>query len=420
MENFIDQFAFIKILKGRGESGLFYDGMQNNYNLEKGSDYEKYMVGASWEECPCETINQLPIGTMFIGVTKSDSAAREYIVIGKDQQGNGIWYPINGPESAEPVVQIWQYDADKKDFVKLFRSELSVIGMKIKELCEPNKFYASTDINGYLAPVFGVYNQPDDDDWSDDDDEDDELREEDKEVLRALSDITNDDDEDDDDDTDFDQTDCIFTVIKTGEKTVAMTIANGIGLDDEVEEVHHLLHHALEDLEHIKHRIEVLRNEMEEKQDISEQFTAVYEQFVEDSKGINIESGIQTVDAQVVDDEVPDLNVPVQPVEDAEEPAEEVETIESKAPEMTEEEKKINRELADATGIPESDTSVKIIKLPKNSEDFEIKETAITRAFKEKIDTEIPKADTDGEPEDVKPADYNEATTKPNQDFGDW
>ena len=466
MENFINQFAFIKVLKGHGESGLFYEGMQNNYNLEKGSDYEKYILGASWVEMKPEAINALPTGSLFIGVTKSESAAREYIVIGKDSTGNSIWYPINGPDSAEPVVAIWEFDPVAKAFNKLFKSEIAAIAIKIKELCKPGKFYISTDVNGYLVPAFGVHNQPSDDDWADDDDDDEELREEDKEVLRALSDITSDDDDEDDDD--FDQTDCIFTILNINGKMIAMTVAHGISLDDEIEETHHLLHHAMDDLESLKKRVEVLRKDLDEVDEMNTQFTEVYGKFLEDSKNINIDTGIATVNnlAPVNDDEVDEIPQPkaveevdpepvevedlekIQPViedpDDAvdevpqpateEEVAETVETIgeiakQSKPVEMTEAEAALNKELAEATGIPESETRVEI-RLPKNSDDFVVKETAITRAYQEKmaaeeddaVDVIDVKSDTDGDDPDAKPANYSDADTKPksNQDFGDW
>ena len=90
---------------------------------------------------------------------------------------------------------------------------------------------------------------------------------------------------------------------------------------------------------------------------------------------------------------------------------------------MTEDEAKINKQLAEAMGLPESETSVKI-KLPKNSDDFEVKETPITRAYKEQMkQAEAQKADSDGEENlDIKPANYDDSSTdqKPNQDFGDW
>ena len=447
MENFVNQFAFIKVLKGRGEAGLFYEGMQNNYNLEKGSDYEKYIVGASWVEMEPKTINELPIGSLFIGVTKSESAAREYIVIGKDKSGSSIWYPINGPESAEPVVVIWEFNPDTKSFDGVFKSEISSMPIKIKELCKPGRFYLSTDVNGYLIPAFGVYNQPDDDDWSDDDDDDDdeELREEDKEVLKALSDITSDEDDDDDeDDEDFDQTDCLFTILNIDGKMIAMTVSHGISLDEESAENEHMLQHAIEDLKSAERRVERLRNDVHEIDEMNEQFTAAYNRFLEDSKNVVIGNGIKTVNNidPVDDDEVPDLHPePVQvedDVTDAEivddDPATEADVDnavdeigeiakQGKPVEMTEDEAKINKQLAEAMGLPESETSVKI-KLPKNSDDFEVKETPITRAYKEQMkQAEAQKADTDGEENlDIKPANYDDSSTdqKPNQDFGDW
>lgn len=444
MENFVNQFAFIKVLKGHGEAGLFYEGMQNNYNLEKGSDYEKYIVGASWVEMEPKTINELPTGSLFIGVTKSESAAREYIVIGKDSSGNSIWYPINGPESAEPVVVIWEFNPGTKTFDRVFKSEISSMAIKIKELCKPGRFYISTDVNGYLIPAFGVFNQTDEDDWGGDDDDDEDLRDEDKEVLKALSDITTDeDDEDDEDEEDFDQTDCLFTILNIDGKVIAMTVSHGISLDEESDENEHMLQHAIEDLKSAERRVERLRNDIHEIDEMNEQFTAAYSRFLEDSKNIVIGEGIQTVNnIAPVDDEVPDLHPePVQvedDVTDAEivndEPLTEADIVkgvneigeiakQGKPVEMTEDEAKINKQLAEAMGLPESETNVKI-KLPKNSDDFEVKETPITRTYKEQMkQAEVQKVDIDGEENlDIKPANYDDSGVdqKPNQDFGDW
>ncbi len=457
MENFVNQFAFIKVLKGHGEAGLFYEGMQNNYNLEKGSDYEKYIIGASWVEMEPKTINELPTGSLFIGVTKSESAAREYIVIGKDSSGNSIWYPINGPESAEPVVVIWEFNPGAKTFDRVFKSEISSMAIKIKELCKPGRFYISTDVNGYLIPAFGVFNQPDDDDWADDDDDDEDMRDEDKEVLKALSDITSDEgDDDDEDDEDFDQTDCLFTILNIDGKVIAMTVSHGISLDEESDENEHMLQHAIEDLKSAERRVERLRNDVHEIDEMNEQFTAAYSRFLEDSKNIVIGEGIQTVNnIAPVDDDVPvaDLSKfraiedPDDSVDEIEQPAAKVVIDETddeplteadiikgvneigeiakqgKPVEMTEDEAKINKQLAEAMGLPESETNVKI-KLPKNSDDFEVKETPITRAYKEQMkQAEAQKVDTDGEENlDIKPTNYDDSSAdqKANHDFGDW
>ena len=457
MENYIDSFAYIKTLQGFGAAELFQEGMQTNYNLETGKDCEKFAAGAKWVERPASDINNLPTGTMFIGVSKNDSSAREYIVIGKtDNMQTSVWYPINGPEEAEPVITIWKYDYGKSEFEMLFRAELSSLQYKVKTLCEPGNFYMSTDVNGYILPVFGVYNQPDDDDWTDDEDEDDDLDDDEKEVMRALHNITSDDDEDDEDEDNFDQSDCLFTVIKIGDTMHAVTLARGLMLDDEMEDQAHIMKHLEEDLKSLQKRMTNTANEITELETLNETFKETYSKFLSAQKP-NMKS---VLDGRLVKNDIEDAEV-VEEIEDRQPipvDPDEVEEVQAKEPEMTKEEAALNKQLAEATGIPESETRVEI-RVPKNDDNAVVHKTAITEAYeaeqkrlaeeqadeerrmeeslptKEDISdavetigqmaTAINSGDTDGETEGLQPTNYSdnlnaEPVMKPKQDFGDW
>lgn len=175
MDNCLDRFAFIKTLKPVENTALFAEGMQNNYALEEDDDsYMKYVAGAKWENHTSSYVNELTVGTVFIGISKTDSMSREYIIVAKDNNGNSIWYPFSGYEDAEPVVMVYEFNPESGQFVPLCINELRYIAEALKKACTPGRWYVSTTVNGELCPIFEVEQDDDDDEWVDDDDDDDD------------------------------------------------------------------------------------------------------------------------------------------------------------------------------------------------------------------------------------------------------
>ena len=269
MENYLDRFAFIKVLVPKDNPGLFADGMRTNYNLEEDDNsYKKYTIGAAWEEFKPEHVNDLNIGQIFIGVSKSDSMSREYVVIAKDKEGKAVWYPISGPDSAVPVVIVYSLE-DGTNFKPLFTSEMTDVLAKLNALCEPGKFYVSTTVNGELVPLLGIDDDEDEDeeDWDhvldDDDDEDDEEEDEDEDLVRDRS--------------EFSTVDCVFTCIlsKRGTKTF-VSVAKGLNYDERLGDMRHSLLHQKEELEDAQQACQYIADEIAEMEQLKVDFTAAF------------------------------------------------------------------------------------------------------------------------------------------------
>ena len=276
MENYVDRFAFIKVLVPKDNPGLFADGMQSNYNLEEeDASYKKFTVGASWQEFPAKHIDELNVGQVFFGISKSDSMSREYLVIAKDKEGHSVWYPMNGPESAIPVVIIYELK-DGQNFTPVFTSEMPDVIDKMTTLCEPGKFYVSTTVNGELIPIFGTasVDEEDEDDWDWSDIDDDE---EDEDLVRE--------------EEEFATVDCVFTCVEVNGIKKFISVSNGLMLKDEVEDVNHQLQHAKHDVDEAQKIFDDLCKNRQTKIEMQQAFDAQFEKFQTDTN-INMLSPI--------------------------------------------------------------------------------------------------------------------------------
>ena len=313
MENYVDRFAFIKVLVPKDNPGLFADGMQSNYNLEEeDASYKKFTVGASWQEFPAKHIDELNVGQVFFGISKSDSMSREYLVIAKDKEGHSVWYPMNGPESAIPVVIIYELK-DGQNFTPVFTSEMPDVIDKMTTLCEPGKFYVSTTVNGELIPIFGTasVDEEDEDDWDWSDIDDDE---EDEDLVRE--------------EEEFATVDCVFTCVEVNGIKKFISVSNGLMLKDEVEDVNHQLQHAKHDVDEAQKIFDDLCKNRQTKIEMQQAFDAQFEKFQTDTN-INMLSpignglDIGTVEPENVNTD--DIEPIVEPeVDFTEEPGEEV------------------------------------------------------------------------------------------------
>ena len=277
--NNLEQFAFIRVLVATGEVGQYEEAMKCNYNLEENDgSWAKFISLSKWRDCKPEAINKLPVGTLFVGISKTDSMSREYVIIAKDTDtGEGIWYPLSGPDDAIPVVVV--YECKDVGSKPICISEIDSIEGKLEALCEPGKMYISTDINRNILPLFGTDNDSDDDD----DDDDDDLSEDESDVLHRLSEMAASDDEDEeeeDDDDDFDTIDCIFTVLLDPEgKKRFVTLAEGLNYDQTIHELKHRVEHATDDLEHATTVLSTLNTVIKNTENAKQEFMKVYEVF---------------------------------------------------------------------------------------------------------------------------------------------
>lgn len=372
MENYVDRFAFIKVLVPKDNPSLFAEGMQTNYNLEEeDASYKKFTVGASWQEFPAKHIDELNVGQVFFGISKTDSMSREYIVIAKDKEGHSVWYPMNGPESAIPVVIIYELK-DGQNFTPVFTSEMPDVIDKMTTLCEPGKFYVSTTVNGELIPIFGVasVDEEDEDDWDwsdvEDDDDDDE---EDEDIVRDTEDFTT--------------VDCVFTVVEINGIKKFISVSNGLMLKDEVDEVNHQLQHAKHDVDEAQKIFDDLCKNRQTKIEMQHAFDAQFEKFQTETN-INMLSpvgnglDIGTVEPEKVDTD--DIEPTIEPEEDStEEPVKE-EAEEKPTVVMTPLLKKLHEEEEDIKNTvdvePKGDTDGDPVPspadyLPKDDEDLE-------------------------------------------------
>ena len=313
MENYVDRFAFIKVLVPKDNPGLFADGMQSNYNLEEeDASYKKFTVGASWQEFPAKHIDELNVGQVFFGISKSDSMSREYLVIAKDKEGHSVWYPMNGPESAIPVVIIYELK-DGQNFTPVFTSEMPDVIDKMTTLCEPGKFYVSTTVNGELIPIFGTasVDEEDEDDWDWSDIDDDE---EDEDLVRE--------------EEEFATVDCVFTCVEVNGIKKFISVSNGLMLKDEVEDVNHQLQHAKHDVDEAQKIFDDLCKNRQTKIEMQQAFDAQFEKFQTDTN-INmlspIGNGLDIGTVEPEDVNTDDIEPIVEPeVDFTEEPGEEV------------------------------------------------------------------------------------------------
>ena len=299
MNNYLDRFAFIKVLVPFDKPELFAEGMSNNYNLEEeDNSCMKYSVGAKWEEFKPEKINELNIGQIFIGVSKTDSCAREYIVIAKSQEGESVWYPISGPGDAEPVIIVYELEGEK--YVPLFTSELNATLQKLAALCEPGKFYLSATVSGELVPIFGVNkdNDEDDDDWdwSDVEDDDDEEGDDDEEPNMH-------------DDDDFGTIDCVFTCIEVEGEKKFITVAKGLTLSDELLELDHDMEHHVEEMDSIKQHIEDLKAKQRKTVALIGKFDEAFSHFKQVNNIDFMKPGETVADMVNKDDMLPTVEV---------------------------------------------------------------------------------------------------------------
>ena len=367
MENYVDRFAFIKVLVPKDNPGLFADGMQSNYNLEEDdASYKKFTVGASWQEFPAKHIDELNVGQVFFGISKSDSMSREYLVIAKDKEGHSVWYPMNGPESAIPVVIIYELK-DGQNFTPVFTSEMPDVIDKMTTLCEPGKFYVSTTVNGELIPIFGTasVDEEDEDDWDWSDIDDDE--EEDEDLVRE--------------EEEFATVDCVFTCVEVNGIKKFISVSNGLMLKDEVEDVNHQLQHAKHDVDEAQKIFDDLCKNRQTKIEMQQAFDAQFEKFQTDTN-INmlspIGNGLDIGTVEPEDVNTDDIEPIVEPeVDFTEEPGEEVKNEEEEhLVVMTPLLKKLHEEENTVDVEPKGDTDGDPIPspatyLPKDDEDLE-------------------------------------------------
>ena len=276
MENCLDTFAYIKVLKGTDNSGLYADGMRCNYGLENpGNEYIKYASGAHWMVTSPDSIDKLAIGALFVGISKSDSMARKYVIIAKDKEGHGIWFPFGKKDDAEMVISIWKFNFEKRDFEYIFRTEADNVLNILNEKCEEGAFYMSTDINKNMLPIFEIEN----DDDEDDEDDDEELDPEDQEVLDSLKDITDDDDEGEDR-SEFSTMDCIFTCFRNHDGEMQyFTVAQGLRIDEDLHDLEHYLYHANQELQEAQTRVASITSSQANAKRIQNRFNEVFKEF---------------------------------------------------------------------------------------------------------------------------------------------
>jgi len=310
MDNCLDRFAFIKTLKPVENAALFAEGMQNNYSLEEDDDsYMKYVAGAKWENHTSSYVNELTVGTVFIGISKTDSMSREYIIVAKDNNGNSIWYPFSGYEDAEPVVMVYEFNPDSGKFVPLCINELRYITEALKKACTPGRWYVSTTVNGELCPIFEVEQDDDDDEWVDDDDDDDDDVEELQHEAHHF----------DDDDDDFGTVDCVFSCLKQEDgKLVFKTVAQIMSIHDDVEELQHEAHHVEADIRNAKINYDGLTRQIQMLNELGVRFESSYNDFQAAASGkFDIMTAPEFTKLNTTDDPVFDVvnNKPNEPEE---------------------------------------------------------------------------------------------------------
>lgn len=182
-----DVFQFIKILvlnEAQEAPTLeeFKLAMDNNYYLEKIHEHhhlfdndsdedqedietaEKIIKAAAlcnWVDRSVDLIDDLPIGTMFKGITK-DSLMYSYQVVAKTQDGKkSIWYPVS--DECVPIAVVAKFDWDTKDYETIFADDYFKALDMLTVIAEPGNFYRITDIKLNPVDIF-----EDEDDESDD------------------------------------------------------------------------------------------------------------------------------------------------------------------------------------------------------------------------------------------------------------
>lgn len=283
MENYLSTFSYVKILKAEADkAGLFAEGMRCNYELESEltEQHRKYIGAAYWMDRAPEIVDKLDVGNVFVGVSKTDSKARKYIIVAKDKEGRSVWFPFESKEDAELVITIWKYDNDSKDFKFEFRTEESKILDMLKLRCEEGCFYMSTDINRNMVPLFEVDGSLDDDDEDDEEDDEEVLDPEDKEVLNSLNAITSDDDDADDGPVEFTTMDCVFTCFKNHDGELQFfTVTQGLRIDEDIHDLEHYIYHAEQDLRDAQARVNSMTASKENAQKIQSRFVTLFKEF---------------------------------------------------------------------------------------------------------------------------------------------
>ena len=382
MNNCLDRFAFIKTLTPADNPALFAEGMQCNYSLEEDDNsYMKYMVGAKWEDRAPQYVNELQVGTVFIGVSKTDSMSREYIVVAKDQSGNSIWYPFSGYDDAEPVVMVFEFKPDTNKFVPLCTKELRWIHETLERVCEPGKWYVSTTVSGELIPIFEVEDDDEDDwDWTDDDDDDDD----------------DDEDVEDTDDDNFGTVDCVFSCLKQENgKLVFKTVAQIMNINEEVADMQHEAHHLEVEIGTAKDKYGELNAKIATLNELGIQFEKSYNDFQAATVGKFDIMGSPELAPFYTADKVEFIESEAEPADEPTKPAEDFNDLQ----------------------IVETDI-VKAAREEQAKEAIEVDTEAAKETYEvnpDKWDDEKDRskqdvADTDGEIE--QPKDYNEAGSK--------
>lgn len=407
MENYLDRFAYVRILRGCAEtSDLYTEGMHCNYNLEYDDhSYEKFKSGAKWEDCNAESVNSLNVGAVFIGVSKYDSMARKYIVIAKSKEdGKSVWYPFSSPDDVMPAVTIMEFDTELQKFKHLFTCLRDSVETRLAEVTKEGHFYMSVNMKGELVPIMGIYSD-DDDDWDDEDDDDDEeLTEEQKAALGRLNhEYGDDDDEDDDDDDGFTTLDCVFTRIDVNGTPKFVTLAHGARLDDEVDEFEHMMYHMDEDLQELTSRRNFIQSRIDAANIMQSRFDEAYKSFEQISRDV-----LASVERSEVDHITPDA------------PAEAVDKIES--------------DIYDEVGVPRNTDDIDPIDVEfnmKSNEDDDDEQDVEDKLEPPTVDETPdddpsvvfndvePKVDMDGEDPFTKPDDWENTPTNKSE-FGDW
>lgn len=165
--NHEDVFALIKVLEVNNDiqnNGIiFLDAMSKNYHMSENDaldslfddeidvpqshemihkDLETYQSLTFWDEREPSEIDNLPIGTVFKGISKVDSQMRTYAVVGKVND-KSIWFPIDERAYYMCILSVFNEETGRFDPIDV--DSIDMIKLLLAYDVEPNKLYQVMD-----------------------------------------------------------------------------------------------------------------------------------------------------------------------------------------------------------------------------------------------------------------------------------